>query len=189
MSSAVREGQGVDVARAEGDLGWHLGVLLRAYQGTVSSVLGDFPHGTRGYQILAAVVSGDQPNQLALAAHLGIDRTVMTYLIDDLVEAGLVERQQNPADRRARKIVVTPLGARTMADVERRVRRAEDELLDALDARERETFRALLRRVACDVRDIEPTTDPCDVADDLLAGTTTTARRQPLDGRPTMAPL
>lgn len=113
----------------------------------------------------------------------------MTYLIDDLVEAGLVERQQNPADRRARKIVVTPLGARTMADVERRVRRAEDELLDALDARERETFRALPRRVACDVRDIEPTTDPCDVADDLLAGTTTTARRQPLDGRPTMAPL
>jgi MarR family transcriptional regulator for hemolysin len=172
MSNAVHEGQDMAVARAEGDLGRHLGVLLRAYQGTVSSVIGDFPHATRGYQILAAVVSGDQPNQLALAAHLGIDRTVMTYLIDDLVEAGLVERQQNPADRRARKIVVTLHGAQTLTDVERRVHQAEDELLDALNARERETFRDLLQRVACGVRDVEPTTDPCDVADQLLASPT-----------------
>ena len=177
MSNVVRDPHGTEAARADGDLGWHLGVLLRAYQGTVSTVLGDVPHGTRGYQVLAAVVGGDQPNQLALAAHLGIDRTVMTYLIDDLVAAGLVERRQNPADRRARKIVVTPLGTLTMAEVQRRVRRAEGELLDALDEREQETFRDLLRRVACDVRDVEPTTDPCDVVDHLLAPPAATPRR------------
>ena len=39
------------------------------------------------YQILSTVVHDDQPSRLALAAHLGIDRSVMTYLIDDLVEA------------------------------------------------------------------------------------------------------
>ncbi|WP_127127002.1 MarR family winged helix-turn-helix transcriptional regulator [Georgenia sp. SYP-B2076] len=153
---------------ADGDFGRHLGVLLRGYQGSVAAVLGELPHGPRGYQVLSAVVHGDQPNQLALAAHLGIDRTVMTYLIDDLVGAGLVERQQNPSDRRARRIVATEVGARTLRALERDVREAEDRMLGALEHGERETFRELLRRVACDVRDIEPATDPCDVVAEVV---------------------
>lgn len=152
----------------DGDFGWHLGVLLSGYQSLVVTVLGDFPHGPRGYQTLAAVVRGDQPSQLALATHLGIDRTVMTYLIDDLVEAGLVERQLNPADRRQRRIVATAEGAGAYTDLERRVREAEDALLGALEPTERQALRHLLRRVACDVRNIEPVTDPCDAVDATL---------------------
>jgi len=148
-----------------GDFGWHLGVLGTAYQRSVVTVLGDFPHGPRGYQTLAAVVHDQQPSQLALATHLGIDRTVMTYLIDDLVKAGLVERQLNPADRRQRKIVATAQGLAVYTDLERRVRSAEDRLLEALDDGERRALRHLLRRVACDLRDIEPAIDPCDAAE------------------------
>jgi MarR family transcriptional regulator for hemolysin len=142
--------------------------LLRAFHGSLVTVLGDFPHGPRGYQTLSTVVHGDQPSQLALAAHLGIDRTVMTYLIDDLVQAGLVERRLNPADRRQRKVVATAKGAGTLRDLERRVRDVEDKVLDVLDPGERETFRKLLRQVACGVRDVEPGTDPCQVVDEML---------------------
>ncbi|MCW6004138.1 MarR family winged helix-turn-helix transcriptional regulator [Micromonospora sp. CPCC 205371] len=149
-------------------MGWALGVLLRAYHGSVVTVLGDLPHGPRGYHTLAAVVEGDRPSQLALATHLGIDRTVMTYLIDDLVKAGLVERQLNPADRRQRRIVATDLGLRTLADLERRVRAAEDHVLSALAPAERQAFRELLHRVACEARHIDPATDPCDVAVEML---------------------
>ncbi|MEV5893947.1 MarR family winged helix-turn-helix transcriptional regulator [Nonomuraea fuscirosea] len=162
-------GQRSGETSGEDNLGWTLGVLLRAYQSSVVTVIGDLPHGPRGYQTLAAVVAGDHPTQLALAAHLGIDRTVMTYLVDDLVQAGLVERRLNPADRRQRRIVATSEGVRAFEKLERRVREAEDGLLGALDAAERETFRTLLRRVACDVRDIEPATDPCEVAEQVLA--------------------
>jgi MarR family transcriptional regulator for hemolysin len=158
-------------------MGWALGVLLRAYHGSVMTVLGDLPHGPRGYHTLAAVVRGEQPSQLALAAHLGIDRTVMTYLIDDLVTAGLVERQLNPADRRQRRIVATDLGLRTLADLERRVRAAEDHVLSGLAPGEREAFRELLHRVACEARHIDPATDPCDVASELLATKAPSARR------------
>lgn len=172
--SSTPEGT-VDATHAEDDFGWHLGVLLRAYQCAVARLLGELPHGTRGYQVLAAVEHGDQPNQQALAAHLGIDRTVMTYLIDDLVTAGLVERRQNPADRRARKVVTTPHGAEHLADLETEVRRAEDALLADLDPDERSTFRALLRRVACGVRDLDPTVDVCDAADQALPGSPVTA--------------
>jgi MarR family transcriptional regulator, transcriptional regulator for hemolysin len=157
-----------DDATHEG-FGWALGVLLRAYHAMVGPVLDNVPHGPRGYQTLATVAHGDQPNQVALAAHLGIDRTVMTYLIDDLADAGLVERQLNPADRRQRKIVATQHGLDILADLERRVGHAENHLLDSLDQDDRRAFRTLLRTVACNTRDIDPETDPCDVATDVLA--------------------
>ncbi|NUT33244.1 MAG: winged helix-turn-helix transcriptional regulator [Hamadaea sp.] len=149
------------------DFGWSLGVLLRAYHSAVLAALGDLPHGPRGYQTLTTVVRGDHPSQLALAAYLGIDRTVMTYLLDDLVAAGLVERRLNPADRRQRKVVATARGRAVLDDLHQRVRAAEDGVLSALDAGERDLFRVMLRRVACSLRDVEPVEDPCDVAADL----------------------
>ncbi|MEV5556834.1 MarR family winged helix-turn-helix transcriptional regulator [Nonomuraea wenchangensis] len=154
----------------ERDFGWSLGVLLRALHGSMGRVLKDFPHGPRGYLTLSTVVHGDQPSQLALAAHLGIDRTVMTYLIDDLVEAGLVERRPNPADRRQRKIVPTERGVTVLGELERRVRAIEDHVLRSLSPEERESFRGMLRRVACGVADVDAGTDPCDVVDELLGG-------------------
>jgi DNA-binding transcriptional MocR family regulator len=59
---------------------------------------------------LDAAAHGAVGSQLALAQHLGIDRTVMTYLLDDLEAAGLIERRPDPADRRARRVVATQLG-------------------------------------------------------------------------------
>ncbi|HZC06278.1 MAG TPA: MarR family transcriptional regulator [Ktedonobacterales bacterium] len=177
MSSEARVRQVVQSQTTESDFGWSLGMLLRAYQRASTGALGGFPHGQRGYQALSTVVHGDQPNQLALAAYLGVDRTVMTYLIDDLVKAGLVRRQQNPLDRRARKIVATKRGREVLCDLEQRVRQAEDDALSALLPAERQVFRDLLRRVACDVREVEEeqpatdTTDACDAVDTYIEQT------------------
>lgn len=148
------------------DLGWALGVLLRAYRDLVGPALGDFPHGTRGYQTLAAVVRCQQPSQLALANRLGIDRTVMTYLIDDLVEAGLVERRPNPADRRQRQIVATARGKQALAALCRRVTEAEATVLGALDEPERAVFRRLLLTAAGGRPEADRSIDPCEVVGD-----------------------
>ena len=162
------EDEGGEATSGHGDFGWALGMLLRSYHAYVDAVIGEFPHGPRGYQLLAAVVRGDQPNQLALATHLGIDRTVMTYLIDDLVTAGLVERQQDPHDRRARKIVATPAGGQRLNVLQRRVREAEQKVLGVLSPAEQEQFRDLINRIAAGVRHISPETDPCVVATEML---------------------
>ncbi|MHA7268490.1 MarR family winged helix-turn-helix transcriptional regulator [Arthrobacter sp. HLT1-20] len=146
-NSATQHRPSVD---AQEDFGWTLGVLVRNYQNASTAAMGEFPHGARGYQVLVAVVGGELPNQLALAQHLGIDRTVMTYLIDDFVREGLVERQLNPADRRARIVVATDAGEKVLAALQQRVAEAEITVLGALVAEERELFRTLLRRVACD---------------------------------------
>lgn len=151
----------------DSDLGWSLGVLLRAYERALGSAIGDLPHGYRGYQVLREVVRGSQPSQLALASHLGIDRTVMTYLIDDLVAADLVERQVAETDRRQRRVVPTAGGSARLADLEHRVDAAEDVVLAALPPDDRRTVGRLLRRAACEYRDAEPG-DPCTVVEHAL---------------------
>ena len=93
-----------------GDLGWNLGMVLRGYQSRFEEAVADMPEGIRGYQVLSAVVHRDPPNQQALGAHLAIDRTVLTYLLDKLVAARLVERVPAANDRRARKIIPTGQG-------------------------------------------------------------------------------
>ncbi|MCO8274180.1 MarR family winged helix-turn-helix transcriptional regulator [Actinoplanes sp. TRM 88003] len=130
------------------DLGAALGTLLRSYSGMVGPKLDGFPHGARGYQTLCEVVAGNPPSQAALAAKLGIDRTMMTYLIDDLTDAGLVERQPDPYDRRRRQIVATPGGRAAIASLCGQVAEAEEAALANLDDRERVIFRRLLTKAA-----------------------------------------
>ena len=145
------------------DFGFSLVVLTRAHRAAVSAALDGIPHGLRGYQTLSTVARGEQPNQLALANYLGVVRTVMTYVIDDLVAAGFVERRLNPADRRERKIAVTTAGARTLQDLQRDVQRAEDDILEPLSAEQRAQFRELLSLTARHVKD--GPLEPCDAAE------------------------
>ena len=130
------------------DLGWALGTLFRSYLKAVEDVTGELPGGPRGYQILATAAGGLAGTQLALAQHLGVDRTVMTYLLDDLERAGLIAREPDPTDRRARRITATRLGHTQAAQLQQQLGRVEDDLLAALDPAERTQFRTLLRRLA-----------------------------------------
>ncbi len=102
-------------AELDADLGWSLGAVMRAYLRAAAAVVADVPGGPRGHQVLAAAARGGASTQLALAHHLGVDRTVMTYLLDDLERAGLVARRPDPADRRAGTLRLTPRGRREFA--------------------------------------------------------------------------
>ena len=138
--------------------GWSLAALLREWSARVDAAADDVPQGTRGYQLLTAVVHGNLPSQAALASTLGIDRTVMTYLLDAFESCGLVERQLDPADRRARRIVATDKGLEVLAAMEARVAAAEEELLSGLEPGQRALLRELLERAATGTG---PDEDPC----------------------------
>ncbi len=157
-------------APVESDLGWALGVVFRRYAKAAAAALDDVPGGPRGYQVLAVAVAEGPRRQLDLAAHLGVDRTVMTYLRDDLEKADLVQRLADPADRRARLIVPTDQGKETLCDLERRLATAEDEILGSLDQAERSSFRLLLQRVAMKANAIDPVHNACDLAEDVVDG-------------------
>lgn len=144
-----------------GDLGFILGAVLRAYVKTAESVVDQIPGGGRGYQVVSTAIHGTVDNQRDLARRLGVDRTVMTYLLDDLEAAGLVTRQPDPADRRNRQVVPTDKGSQLCRSTERRLRLIEDHVLGSLSDAERETLRSLLTRVACSVLATDPMQDAC----------------------------
>jgi len=148
------------VGALAGDLGWGLGVVLRAYAKAARDAVADLPGGPRGYQILSAAAQGAVSSQLALAQHLGVDRTVMTYLLDELEAAKLIERRPDPADRRARRIVATQLGTELLASLDDRLRAAEAYMLAPLDLETRATFRAQVRLLATRAEALDPLDGP-----------------------------
>lgn len=150
-----------------GDLGWNLGVVLRGYQTRFEDAVEGMPSGIRGFQVLSAVVHRDPPNQQALGAHLAIDRTVLTYLLDSLVDAGVVERVPAPSDRRARKIVATRRGRSLLVSFEQRVAAAEAGLLSGLDESEAEALESLVGRLAMTIHRDQPGSNPCEAMDHL----------------------
>lgn len=154
--------------RVARNLGWALAVVLRRWHDGVEDVLNDIPHGSRGYHVLSTVVHEDLPTQAALAAHLSIDRTVMTYLIDALEAAGLVERRPDPADRRARRIVATDHGRKVLAAAERRVGAVEQAMLAALAPDEQAVFQELTQRAASRIHYEDPDADPCTAVQEAL---------------------
>jgi DNA-binding MarR family transcriptional regulator len=104
-----------------------------------------------GSSAFACAASDEAPSQSALGSQLGIDRTVLTYLLDDLERADLVARKPDPADRRTRQIVATETGRELLCEVERRLARAEAHILAGLPAEEQRTLKSLLTRLAAAV--------------------------------------
>jgi DNA-binding MarR family transcriptional regulator len=151
------------------DLGFALGVVFRAYAKGANAVIGKIPGGPRGYQILTAAVSDEVGSQSSLAQRLGIDRTVMTYLIDDLEEQDLVKRQPDPADRRNRHIVATPRGREQLCDAEKQLRLVEDHILGGISPDDAETLRGLLRQLAARLHNLDPAAHLCSVAEEATA--------------------
>jgi DNA-binding MarR family transcriptional regulator len=177
MSTASKPGTEADLGAESAcggvlrnDLGWALGVVFRSYVKAATAAFTDVPGGPRGYQVLTAATRGEPGSQLELAHHLGVDRTVMTYLLDDLERAGLIERRPDPADRRARRIAATPRGRELLEDLDGRLRAAEDQVLTGLASRaDREVFRAMLSRLATQVDALDPVPDACAAARDVIS--------------------
>lgn len=129
----------------EEDLGWLFARLTRRMIALEQPIL--TPHGLSmwGYAVLSGVVAEPDRPQVAVARGVGLDRTTMVSVLDELEAAGLVLRTPDPSDRRARLLAPTPEGARTLAAVRREIRALERKLVDTLPARLRDELRPALR--------------------------------------------
>lgn len=127
-------------------LGCSLAALMRAWRARVDAVSTDLPQASRGYEVLMAIRLEEPRSQAALAARLGFDRTVMTYLVDRFEADGLITRRSDPQDRRARRLALTERGAAVLEGLDVEVAAIEAELLEPLSPDERRTLIGLLRR-------------------------------------------
>jgi MarR family transcriptional regulator, temperature-dependent positive regulator of motility len=99
------------------------------------------------FGVMVAVLEQPGGGQRQVAKSMGVDAVNFGQMIDALERKGLIKRQIDPDDRRARQLYVTPRGT----DLRRRLRpsllSAQERLLKPLSKTERTVFLDLLVRV------------------------------------------
>ena len=100
------------------------------------------------HAILAVLDEGSRETQGAIADALGYDKGQLVGLLDELEEAGLVERKRDPADRRRHVVRMTPAGRKTLERLRKLSARLENEFLETLDEADRRELQAILLRRA-----------------------------------------
>jgi DNA-binding MarR family transcriptional regulator len=98
------------------------------------------------FALLNVINAREGAIQQELGSALGIDRSTMVSLIDQLESAGLATRRPSATDRRAREIAITAKGRRLLQRARGLISQVEDEILGGLTAKERGELLALLRR-------------------------------------------
>jgi MarR family transcriptional regulator for hemolysin len=86
-------------------------------------------------------------HQKALAASLSLDGSSVVRLLDSLQGAGLIERKEDGADRRAKAIVLTALGRATVEQVEAVARDVRERALAGLSERDIQTTIRVLEQI------------------------------------------
>jgi MarR family transcriptional regulator, lower aerobic nicotinate degradation pathway regulator len=100
------------------------------------------------YAILAALDAGPHETQAAIADALGYDKGQLVGLLDELEEAGLVERRRDQADRRRHLVQMTPAGRKQLQRLRRLSAELENGFLSSLNEEQREQLHALLLHLA-----------------------------------------
>jgi MarR family transcriptional regulator, lower aerobic nicotinate degradation pathway regulator len=96
------------------------------------------------YAILATIAEGERETQGAIADALDYDRGQLVGLLDELEEAGLVERRRDPDDRRRQVVVMTQDGKKMLAKMRTLARKLDGEFLAPLTLDQRQHLRELL---------------------------------------------
>lgn len=86
-------------------------------------------------------------SQQGLGEQLGIDRTTVVELIDDLEKQGVVERRRNPADRRSYALHLTTRGRSVQKRAARAFDAAAEEVFSPLRPGEQRELADMLKRI------------------------------------------
>jgi DNA-binding MarR family transcriptional regulator len=140
----------------------------RAFEGTLE------PGGLRPRHLIALKLLSDQgpAGQQALADSLSLDPSNVVGLLNELEERQLITRRRDSADRRRHIVELSPRGQSELCDAYEGLRQIDDDLLSALNQKERAVLYDLL------VRAVGANTPPCDIPEESA-----TARSEAADKR------
>jgi MarR family transcriptional regulator, lower aerobic nicotinate degradation pathway regulator len=103
--------------------------------------------GQHQHAILCCLAEFGPQMQKDTAVRLGIDSGDIVAFVDDLQDAGLVERRRDERDRRRQILTLTPAGQQALAEAERQLDRATRETFQPLTVAERAQLHQLMARV------------------------------------------
>jgi len=107
------------------------------------------PTGLRPNEMLVLVHLRERgPSaQQALVGLMCVDATNLVAVLNNLEDAGLIERRRDRSDRRRAIVALAAPGEQLLADVDRAFRQIDDEIFTGLAPTDRQTLSALLAEV------------------------------------------
>jgi DNA-binding MarR family transcriptional regulator len=100
----------------------------------------------RQFHVLSYLAEKDGISQHELGDILSMDANNLVILLNELEQLGFARRERDPADRRRHIVVMTDKGRMAFKRAEKVRESFEDQVLQALDAEEREALRGLLAK-------------------------------------------
>lgn len=147
MDAKHDDSAGLCSAEIKQDLGFLLQQAHEALIAAAAAALQESACSVRAYYVLL-VAREARLNQLEIGRILGIDRTVMVRVVDELEGLGLIARVPAPNDRRARILTLTEAGLGRLDAIRTGIRVAESQLLQGLEAPQRQHLRDALLHLA-----------------------------------------
>jgi DNA-binding MarR family transcriptional regulator len=98
--------------------------------------------------ILRQLAQSSGLSQRELASRLGLHASRLVAIVDEMESLGLVVREASSDDRRTYSLKLTPKGQETMTEVGKISWQHNEALCAPLTAEERDTFKALLQKIA-----------------------------------------
>jgi DNA-binding MarR family transcriptional regulator len=102
-------------------------------------------------RLLLALERQPDENQAFYAERLEIEPITLTRIADRLEDAGWIERQSDPADRRARILHLTDKSRNIVTRLRASVEALFDDMLGGFDAAERAAFAQALERISANL--------------------------------------
>lgn len=130
------------------DLAAMIEPLRRALLETENEILTDHDTTMWAYAVLLGLGSKPVRTQAALADSIGADRTRIIAILDDLQDRGLITREPDPADRRARLVALTSTGKQLRDSIQGSIQRREQRLLATLKPSDRAGFLNALQQLS-----------------------------------------
>jgi DNA-binding MarR family transcriptional regulator len=146
--SAAHDAPGAPVPEPAGRLAHLLKHAQLRLADLTADALAPFNVSGRELAVLLVIAEQSSASQLQVAARMGVDRTTMVALIDELERKGLVERRPDPTDRRRNVVALTRSGAKTTQQAAAAAGRAEHAFLEPLSQDNAATIRRALRVLA-----------------------------------------
>ncbi|MYV98552.1 MarR family transcriptional regulator [Streptomyces sp. SID3343] len=100
------------------------------------------------YAVLLRLDAEPMRSQAALAQAIGADKTRLIGILDDLAQRGLIRREPDPSDRRARLLSLTAEGHRVRTAVQSAIQEREERLLARLPEADRRGFLRALQALS-----------------------------------------
>lgn len=128
-------------------VGYNLKRAYVAVQTDFREAFGQDGLAPRVFSALSLINEHPNITQSELARRLGIERSGLVAIVDELEGRGYLARTSVPGDRRVQALVPTEAGRSAYADAVTTVRAHEDRMFSVLSAEERQTLLRLLKKI------------------------------------------